>query len=147
MDPKPRFPHNRTYPTAPAPNDDISSIKGNCTPEQKQCHANILAYYVGADDSKVFARNEVRDMKLVEINVNERKVGSEVDERDSKALEGQIVCEIVVKEGRGASVVLLPYSPYSFPGMLNRHGTLAGACLAHILDMYVIPSLRTGAAI
>ena len=100
---KPNFPYNRTYPTAPAPNDDISAIGGNCTLEQKQQNVNILAYFLGADDETLFGRNELKDMKLVEMDVYKRKIGSSAENSEVDALEGRTVCEIEVKKGTGST--------------------------------------------
>lgn len=94
----PNFPNNHIYPTAPAPNDDISAIAGNCTPEHKQWNANILAYFVGSDGESVFGQSAFKGMKLVEMNMNKRKIGSTANADDAE-LEGQTVCELEVKEG------------------------------------------------
>ena len=94
MDPLARL---RKFPKAPSPNHDASVIRGNLTLEQKQLNANILAYHVQAGTS-VFQNDVLKDLKLVEVNLRKKRDGLGGDARDSDALEGEMVCEIEVKE-------------------------------------------------
>ncbi|KAI0340834.1 hypothetical protein BDW22DRAFT_1359670 [Trametopsis cervina] len=117
------------YPKAPAPNDDVSAIRGNSPDEHKQFNVNTLAFFSGVGSRSVFGYESVKDLKLVEMNVNRRHLGpSAIDSNGSAAeiVEGQTICEITVKEG-----------------MLNVNGTLAGACLMHIIDITTFTALQT----
>ena len=94
MDPLARV---RSFPKAPSPNHDASAIRGNLTLEQKQLNANILAYHVQAGTS-VFQSEVLKDLKLVEVNLRKKREGLGGDAKDTDALEGEMVCEIEVKE-------------------------------------------------
>ena len=98
MSPAPKFPQSRVYPTAPAPNDDVSAVGGNCTPEQKQWSANLLAHFNGHKGPAVFGQNVLNNIKLVEMNLNKRKLGS-TDGADRDEYEGQQIYELKVDEG------------------------------------------------
>ncbi|PSR78326.1 hypothetical protein PHLCEN_2v7448 [Hermanssonia centrifuga] len=96
MDPLARI---RTFPKAPAPNDDISAIRGNVPSEHKQLNANCLAYHIGGAGSKVFANGLLNDMKLVEVNVRQKRPGVGGEAQGTERWECETVCEIEVKEG------------------------------------------------
>jgi hypothetical protein len=106
------FERNRLYPKAPAPNEDVSTVQGNCSDEHKQLNMNTLAFYVGSDYPSIFAHDAVKDLKLVAMNLNKRNLlgspsgGSGVN---AEILEGQTICEITVKEGDEFFVSLRPY--------------------------------------
>ena len=89
----------RTFPKAPSPNDDASAIRGNLNLDQKQLGANILAYHVAAQ-TKVFASDALKDLKLVEINVRPKSASGDSSRTEgSEDLEGEAICEIKVSEG------------------------------------------------
>ncbi|KAI0920803.1 hypothetical protein AcW1_005024 [Taiwanofungus camphoratus] len=132
----------RQLPRAPAPNHDPAAIKGNISVENKQLAANIFAWHIANyPGSKVFGHSETKGLRLAEVSV--RKVGmgapGELVEEDESVenlknvlLEGQTICEITVDEE-----------------MLNVHGSLAGGCAAHFVDIgtfspLLILSLVTG---
>lgn len=96
--PMDRLARLRSFPKAPSPNDNVSAIRGNLTLEQKQLNANILAYHVAAG-SKVFGSEALSGLRMVEGNVRKRRdgLGSQADGPDQ--YEGEMICEIEVKEG------------------------------------------------
>ncbi|KAI8994105.1 hypothetical protein BD414DRAFT_521183 [Trametes punicea] len=118
----------RSFPRAPAPNDDPSAVKSNLSEEAVRLHQNILAYHVAHHpDSAVFGNNQAKGLKLVEVYVRPREEGSSLEKKRQSPgtekpraadLEAVTVCEIVVEEG-----------------MLNVHGTLAGACAMLLVDI------------
>jgi len=132
----------KKLPAAPAPNDDPAGIKGNITLEKKQLAANIFAWHIANfPGSRVFGHQELSNLKLAEVSVRKVGMGEQkelVGENEPEEvlrklpLEGQTVCELVVEEG-----------------MLNVHGTFAGGCSAHMVDIgtfspLLILSLATG---
>ncbi|KAI0092115.1 hypothetical protein BDY19DRAFT_579559 [Irpex rosettiformis] len=124
------FSRNRLYPKAPEPNGDVSAVKGNCSDEQKQLNLNTLAFFAGIGEPSVFGYHVAANLKLVEMNVNRICIsGSSAEasgEESVKAIQGHTICEIEVQTG-----------------MLSRHGTLAGACLVHLLDITTFTALFT----
>ncbi|KAI0690850.1 hypothetical protein BC835DRAFT_158477 [Cytidiella melzeri] len=120
------FHRNRPYPKAPAPNDDVSAVRGNCSVEHKQLNLNTLAFFGGNGETSVFGFDAAKHLKLVEMNLNKRALSSDSNGGKIEVFEGHTVCEIEVKKG-----------------MLNRHGVLAGACLVHVVDIATFTALYT----
>ena len=86
----------RTFSPAPAPNDHPEDIAGNVSLDEKRLNANILGYHVAhSPESRVFANDAIRGLKLVEVNVRER---SQV-RAGGKVMEAETICEITVEEG------------------------------------------------
>jgi len=127
----------RRLPPALPPNDNPASIKGNLALERKQLNVNILAWHIANfPGSRVFGHAELKDLRLVETHVWKANMGENlvelleetifpVDARQH-SLKGQTVCEVTVTEE-----------------MLNVHGTLAGGCSAHLIDIGTFSSLLT----
>ncbi|KAI1789383.1 hypothetical protein LXA43DRAFT_974315 [Ganoderma leucocontextum] len=108
----------RSFPGAPAPNDDPTTVKTNLTEDAVRLLQNILAYHV-ADypASKVFGHEQGKGLQLVEAFVRSR--GSDQDgDKAQNHLEAVTVCELIVEDN-----------------MLNVHGTFAGACAVHMVDI------------
>ncbi|KAH9927338.1 HotDog domain-containing protein [Fomitopsis serialis] len=126
----------RRLPPAPPPNDNPASIKGNLALEKKQLSVNILAWHIANfPDSRVFGHAELKDLRLVETHVWKNNMGENVElleetispvDARQHSLQGQTVCEVTVTEE-----------------MLNVHGTLAGGCSAHLIDIGTFSSLLT----
>ena len=99
----------RQLPPAPSPNDNIASIKGNASTEQKQLSANVLAWHIAnTPGSRVFGHNEFKDMKLTEVYIWKMSAGEIVGLLENSmsqeaarglSLRGQTVCELTVTEG------------------------------------------------
>ncbi|KIP10372.1 hypothetical protein PHLGIDRAFT_11320 [Phlebiopsis gigantea 11061_1 CR5-6] len=121
----------RSLPKAGPPNDDVSKIRGNCTDEVKQLNVNILAYYAGVGASSVFGSEQAKQLRLVEANLSYPRTGGPITDNPS-SLQAEAIYEIEVQEG-----------------MLNRvGGTMAGACMMHLLDVCTFGTLYVlGAAV
>ena len=87
----------RAIPKAGQPNHDVSAVRGNCTDEVKQICLNALSYYSGGG-TNVFAADQAKYMKLVEVNVR-RQQGTLEKTPDSQALEAEMITELEVREG------------------------------------------------
>ncbi|KAI0687233.1 hypothetical protein C8Q76DRAFT_299151 [Earliella scabrosa] len=114
----------RSFPRAPAPNDNAKAVKSDL-PEEHVVHCqNILAYHIAHHPgSKVFGNGQAMGLKLVEMAIRDRRQepapGENRPQKAPKAdLEGMTICELAVEED-----------------MLNVHGTLAGACAVLIIDL------------
>ncbi|RPD56203.1 hypothetical protein L226DRAFT_509720 [Lentinus tigrinus ALCF2SS1-7] len=113
----------RAFPPAPAPNDDPRTVKSNLAQQDVRLCQNVLAYHIAHHpDSRVFGHEQVGGLKLVEITVTPRGALRQT-EKETRAprpddFEGVTVCELTVQEG-----------------MLNVHGTLAGACAVLAIDL------------
>ncbi|TCD64229.1 hypothetical protein EIP91_004331 [Steccherinum ochraceum] len=106
----------RKFPTAGPPNDDPASVKGNLSLDQKQLLANILAYHIAHHPgSKVFANEVAGNLKLVEAYIRKSDVPTDGGVKTAVA---ETVHEVTTGEG-----------------MLNVHGSLAGACGVYFLDL------------
>lgn len=139
MAPELKFPHNRIYPKAPTPNDDVSDVGGNCTPKQKQWNSNILAYFGGSDKQVVFGQNVFKDMKLIDMSLNKRRIGSANDDTSPVIVEGQQIYELEVTEGQDkADTPESRVEHVCSTAMLNQHGVVAGACIVHLIDLCVL---------
>ncbi|KAH8096587.1 hypothetical protein BXZ70DRAFT_945227 [Cristinia sonorae] len=102
-------------PKAPAPNDDPASIKGNLPLKWKQLLVNILSFHVGDHPgSKVFGHDSAGKLRLVEVNYRKSDVPTD---GGAEIATAETIHEVTVAEG-----------------MLNAHGTLAGACAINFLD-------------
>ncbi|TBU39119.1 hypothetical protein BD309DRAFT_970375 [Dichomitus squalens] len=108
----------QSFSRAPPPNDDISIVKTNLTQDSVRLLQNILAYHVASHPgSRVFGNEQGKGLKLVEASIRNRNGVLSGDE-SLDDLEATTVCELVVDQS-----------------MLNVHGTFAGACAAHIIDI------------
>lgn len=103
----------RSFPRNPL--HDVSSVRGNVSDEQKQLNLNTLHYFTHGG----FGNEGVRGLRLVEANVHPVRIGG-----DGGRVQGETVCEIEVSEA-----------------MLNRFGTVAGACVVHLLDITTFSAL------
>ncbi|EIN06665.1 hypothetical protein PUNSTDRAFT_145203 [Punctularia strigosozonata HHB-11173 SS5] len=97
----------RTLPRASG--HDVSTIKGNLSPDDKQTLVNLLAYYVGAGE--VYSNDVGKKIRITEVDV--RKTAS-----DEPTWQSESVCEILVENH-----------------MLNPHGVLHGGCMAYLVDL------------
>ncbi|GJE88934.1 HotDog domain-containing protein [Phanerochaete sordida] len=102
-------------PKAPAPNDDISRIKGSCSDEVKQACVNALAHY-GVGGPGVYGNEFTRHLTLVCADVRPRMFAPEGTEK--RGLEAEVTFEIEV-----------------YPSMLNAMGSIGGGCLCHLLEI------------
>lgn len=132
----------RSFPKAGPPNADISKIRGNCSDDLKQLMANGIAYYA-AEGTKVFASEQAKYLKLVEINFRRPKV-SLLCSNEVGEVEAEIVHEIKVDEGTptmiscGVNKRWLRHElslTFECLGMLSRNGAMAGTCIAHLCTL------------
>ena len=137
----------RSFPRAPAPNDNAKAVKSDLPEEHVVLCQNILAYHIAHHPgSKVFGNGQAMGLKLVEMAIRDRRQepapGENRPQKAPKAdLEGMTVCELAVEEGECSRthVVWRTEAEYCVllctPDMLNVHGTLAGACAVLIIDL------------
>ncbi|KAI0323661.1 hypothetical protein GY45DRAFT_1219824, partial [Cubamyces sp. BRFM 1775] len=84
MSPGDRLRRFRSFPKAPAPNDDIAAVKSNLPSDAVELQQNILAYHVAHHPgSSVFGHDQAKGLKLVELYVRPRS--SEDDDPARKA--------------------------------------------------------------
>ncbi|GJE87509.1 HotDog domain-containing protein [Phanerochaete sordida] len=114
----------RTLPKAGHPNEDVSTVRGNCTDDVNQLNVNALAYYAGAG-TNVFGNEQARHIQLVEANVRRRRGGPPGAWAEAHALEAETIYDVPVHDE-----------------MLNRGGhTVSGACVAHFIDICTCSAL------
>ena len=137
----------RALPPAPAPNDDVSRIKGNLQRLHMDLALRVFAY---ESLGPVFASKQTSHILCTEIWVKE--VGADGVSRPLRVengnyirdgvtgkaghLEGFTICEAVVQPGKLS--FRLAKSPTTLLGnedMLNVHDGLAGACAIHLAEM------------
>ncbi|PIL35242.1 hypothetical protein GSI_03032 [Ganoderma sinense ZZ0214-1] len=106
----------RSFPRAPAPNDDATAVKTNLPEDAVRLLQNILAYHVADySGSNVFGHEQGKGLELVEAFVRTRHRDQD---KAQDRLEAVTVCELLVEHN-----------------MLNVHGTFAGACAVHMVDI------------
>lgn len=93
----------RALPNAPAPNDDIRRIRGNCGSESKQMVVNALAH-IAVGGPKGWGNEHTRRLKLVEANLRRRPYADANGTR-SEGMEAECVWEIDVREGTAAMLL------------------------------------------
>ncbi|KAI9064661.1 hypothetical protein FKP32DRAFT_1685402 [Trametes sanguinea] len=125
----------RSFPRAPAPNSDASVVKSNLSKEEVELQQNILAYHVAHHpDSAVFGNVQAKGLQLLEVYVRPRR--EEPREAPSASLEK-------TRQHPGTDALKRPDDLEAFTlceavveeGMLNVHGTLAGACAMLLVDI------------
>ncbi|KAI0643063.1 hypothetical protein C8Q79DRAFT_981388 [Trametes meyenii] len=134
----------RSFPRAPAPNNDASAVQTNLGTDVVELLQNILAFHVAhRPGSTTFGNDQAKGLRLVQVHVRPRERGrtrasplalpagpepSDAKIRQSPGasakrtnpddFEALTVCEVVVEQG-----------------MLNVHGTLAGPCATLLIDL------------
>ncbi|KAI0655498.1 hypothetical protein C8Q70DRAFT_923490 [Cubamyces menziesii] len=149
MSPDDKLRHLRSFPRAPAPNDNIAAVKSNLPDDLVELQQNILAYHVAHHPgSSVFGHDQAKGLKLVELYVRSRSSEEDSVQKSRQSLppgtenakpstmkvkprtddlEALTVCEVDVQDGKCPSS--------TGRRMLNVHGTLAGPCLTLFLDV------------
>ena len=105
----------RSFPRAPAPNDNPAAVKSNLPEADVVLNQNILAHHVAHHpDSAVFGNIQSGRLKLVELYVRDRHSGAappqDAAAAKSASLEGMTVCELTVEKG-AQSRTLPPFPP------------------------------------
>ncbi|KAI0768965.1 hypothetical protein BD413DRAFT_478496 [Trametes elegans] len=131
----------RSFPRAPPPNQDSSTVISNLPDHLVQLQQNILAYHIAHHPDpparSAYGSEHAKSLKLVEAYVRPREEGGGATSGENACqspgtapnispddLLATTVCETQVEEG-----------------MLNVHGTLAGACATLLIDLSTFSSL------
>ncbi|KAI0671046.1 hypothetical protein C8Q78DRAFT_1130958 [Trametes maxima] len=117
----------RSFPRAPAPNNDASAVQSNLDTDVVELLQNILAFHVAhRPGSTTFGNDQAKGLRLVEAYIRQSP-GASAKRANPDDFEALTVCEVV--------------SDMFCPGMLNVHGTLAGPCATLLVDLATFSTL------
>ncbi|KAJ8469520.1 hypothetical protein ONZ51_g8933 [Trametes cubensis] len=162
MSPDDKLRHLRSFPRAPAPNDNIAAVKSNLPDDLVELQQNILAYHVAHHPgSSVFGHDQAKGLKLVELYVRSRSSEEDSVQKSRQSLppgtenakpstspnpNPSPKLKVKVKprtdDLEALTVCEVDVQDGKCPSstgrrccMLNVHGTLAGPCLTLFLDV------------
>lgn len=77
-----------------------------------------MAYFSGSDNQVVFGQHIFKDLKLIDMRLNKRRIGPEDDDSSPEVTEGQQIYEIDVNEGKE---VIDAVATFSHPVFVGRN--------------------------